>query len=283
MGAPSGRWGTTPGRMGSAPGPGATRPRLPGVMRIAFTRPVSPSLARCELSFVAREPIDLARAEVQHAAYVATLAALGCRVEALPVEPELPDAVFVEDPLLVFDELAVVTRPGAASRRPEAASLEAAVSRYRPVRRIEAPATIDGGDVLRLGRAVYVGGSARSDPAAVAQLGAILAPYGYTVTAVPIRGCLHLKSAVTQVDDATLLVNRAWVDPRAFPGFAVLDVHPDEPHAANVLRVGDSLVYPSAHPRTRERLGARDVHTVDVSELMKAEGAVTCCSVVFEA
>ncbi|HEY6942335.1 dimethylarginine dimethylaminohydrolase family protein [Dokdonella sp.] len=251
---------------------------------IAITRDVSPSLAACELSFVERAPIDLARAVEQHRAYRAALAALGCEVHDLPAQPDFPDAVFVEDVAIVVDELAVMTRPGAASRRDEGASVAPLLARWRTLHAIEAPATLDGGDVLRIGRRVYVGESARTNADGIAQLRAILAPHGYTVHGVPIHGCLHLKSAVTALADDAVLLQPAWVDRDAFAGYRIVEVDPTEEHAANVLRIGDRVVSPACFPRTHARIRAAgiDVVAVDVSELQKAEGAVTCCSVVFE-
>ncbi|HEV8695289.1 MAG TPA: arginine deiminase family protein [Lysobacter sp.] len=252
-------------------------------MRIAITREVSPSLADCELTHVARTPIDIDKANAQHRAYQRTLASLGCRVLTLEAEPMMPDAVFVEDVAVVLDEVAVMTRPGATSRREEGASVAKVLQRYRPLCTIEAPGTIDGGDVLRIGRTLYVGQSGRSNAEGIAQLAGAIAEFGYRVQAVPIRGCLHLKSSVTAVRDDTLLLQPAWVDATSFPGFNIIEVDPDEEHAANVLRIGDSVVMPACFPRTQQRLrdAGIDVVTVDVSELQKAEGATTCCSLVF--
>ncbi|WP_158883866.1 arginine deiminase family protein [Rhodanobacter sp. L36] len=251
-------------------------------MWIAITREVSPAMARCELSFVAREPIDIARAADQHRDYMHALETLGCRVVTLSVQRDLPDSVFVEDVAIVIDELAVMTRPGAESRRPEVASVAAALKKFRPLATIEAPGTIDGGDVMRMGRAFYVGESARSNASGIAQLRALVAPHGYTVQGVPTRGCLHLKSAVTQLSDDTVLLQPDWVDREPFADYRIIDIDPAEPHAANVVRVDDGLLMPASFPRTRERLlGAGfKVISVDVSELQKAEGAVTCCSLL---
>ena len=252
-------------------------------MRIALTRTVSPSLAGCELSFVDRTPIDLERADRQHRDYCRALSLLGCSVVALPSEPERPDAVFVEDTALVFDELALMTRPGAASRREEGATVAPVLSQYRTLHAMQAPGTLDGGDVLRIGRHVFVGQAARSNAEGLAQLQSLLTPHGYTVQGVPTRECLHLKSAVTAVAAGTVLVQPEWVDADVFAGYRVIPVDPDEPHAANALRIGDSVIHPDCFPRTRARLEAAGVQvlTVDVSELQKAEGAVTCCSIVF--
>jgi dimethylargininase len=252
-------------------------------MWTAITREVSPALAGCELSFIPRAPIDVDRASAQHRAYRHALEALGCRVVALPAEPAWPDSVFVEDVAIVLDEVAVLTRPGAASRREEVASVGLELRRHRSVLAIEAPGTIDGGDVLRLGNTLYVGQSARSNPEGIAQLEVLLGGYGYAVQGVMTRGCLHLKSAVTQLDDTTLLMQPAWVDRERFAGFRLIEVDPAEPHAANVVRVGDALLMPASFPRTQRRLveAGFKVTAVDVSELQKAEGAVTCCSLLF--
>lgn len=251
-------------------------------MPIAITREVSPALAACELSFVARTPIDVARAQAQHEAYCAALRNLGCTVVQLPAEANLPDSVFVEDVALAFDELAIATRPGAVSRREEGMRVLAELARHRPLRAIEAPATLDGGDVLRIGKRVFVGASARSSADAVVQLQNLLAEHGYTVERVALRDCLHLKSAVTEVAADTVLINPNWVDVAPFAGYRRIEIDPREEHAANTLLCNGGLVYPDCFPRTRERLEAAGlrVHPVDVSELQKAEGAVTCCSIL---
>ena len=252
-------------------------------MWIAVTREVSPALGDCELSYISRAAIDVARAGRQHQDYQRALEVLGCRLVTLPAEPAWPDSVFVEDVAIVLDEVAFVTRPGALSRRAEVASVAAALRGYRPVLAIEAPGSLDGGDVLRLGRTLHVGQSARSNAQGIGQLRELLAGHGYAVHGVATRGCLHLKSAVTQLDDDTLLLQPAWVDREQFAGFRIIEVDPGEPHAANVLRIGDALLMPASFPRTRQRLldAGFEVTAVDVSELQKAEGATTCCSLVF--
>lgn len=252
-------------------------------MNIAITRGVSAGIAACELTHLERQAIDLDRARAQHRAYEEALARAGCRVESLPALDDLPDSVFVEDVAIVLDEIAVITRPGAESRRPESAQMAPVLSNYRRVTFIQAPGTLDGGDVLRLGRRIYVGRSGRSDDGGIEQFQAVVWPYGYTVTPVPVTGCLHLKSAVTEVAPGVVLVNPAWVDAAAFGDVRVMEIDADEPYAANGLLVGNRLIYPTSFPRTRRRLEAAgiDVDAVDVSELQKAEGAVTCCSLVF--
>lgn len=249
---------------------------------IAITREVSRSLARCELSFVERAPIDFALACKQHRRYRDALAALGCDVAGLPADDDHPDAVFVEDVAVVVDEVAVMTRPGAPSRRGEGAAVAAALAKHRPLRTIEAPGTLDGGDVLRIGRRVFVGESARSNADGIAQLRTILAAYGYIVEGVAVQGCLHLKSAVTALDDETVLLQPAWIDRAAFAAYRIVEIDPAELHAANALRVGESVISPACFPRTHARIRGAGVGVVavDVSELQKAEGAVTCCSLL---
>jgi dimethylargininase len=246
---------------------------------------VPPSISRCELTHLARAPIDHARAVEQHAAYERALTRLGCRVERLPDLPDLPDSVFVEDTAIVLDDIAVVARPGAESRREEVPSVVAALRAYRDVAFIDPPGTLDGGDALVEGHRVYIGASGRTNAEAVRQLAALLAPYDYTVVPVPVRGCLHLKSAVTVAADATLIVNPDWIDVAAFEDVQLIHVDPSEPMAANVLRVGHVTLCPSACPRTRARLEARGITTeaLDASELAKAEGALTCCSLILRA
>ena len=254
-------------------------------MLLALTRPVPPSIVDCELTHLTREPIDVARAEAQHGDYETLLERLGCTVERLPEASDLPDSVFVEDTAVVLDEVAVIGRPGATSRRGETESVAKALAEHRPLRCIEAPATLDGGDVLRLGQRVFVGLSARTNRDGVEQLSALLSPFGYDVVGVQVRGALHLKSAVTAVADETVLLNPDWCDAGHFRSFRRIEVHPAEPFGANALPVDDVLVYSAAAPRTRERLQKAGfaVETVDVSELAKAAAGVTCCSLIFYA
>lgn len=250
---------------------------------VAITRQVSPAFANCALTHLARQPIDVNLARAQHRQYEDCLVALGCELDRLPAEPDLPDSVFVEDTALVLDELAIITRPGADSRKPETASIEKALEPHRKLHTIQAPGTLDGGDILRVGKTIYVGLSSRSNPAAIEQMESILQPYGYTVKGVAMRGCLHLKSAVTQVAQDILLINRDWVDASTFGQMQLIKVDAAEPSAGNALLVGETIIYPASYPRTLKRLKERSipVMTVDVSELAKAEGAVTCCSLIF--
>jgi len=252
-------------------------------MLIAITREVSPAIANCELTHLEREPIDAARAAAQHHEYESCLEQLGCQVQRLPVEPTLPDSVFVEDAAIVLEEIAVITRPGAASRRPEIESVARALVVYRPLAFIESPGTLDGGDVLRLGKKLFVGLTQRTNQEGIRQLATLLAPFGYEVRAISIADCLHLKTAVTQVADDTLLINQDWIDASMFTGWKLIDVDAAEPFAANALLIGGAVIYPTTFSATRAKLERHKINVlpVEVSELGKAEGGVTCCSLIF--
>ena len=250
---------------------------------IAIVRPVPDSIGSCELTHVERTPIDLEAARCQHQHYTETLADLGCEIVMLPPLHEYPDSVFVEDPAFVLDELAIIARSGAESRRGEAESVAEALALHRRCHTIQAPGCIDGGDVILLGRTLYVGHSSRTNSEAHGQLHTTLDPLGYTVRIVPLQDCLHLKTGATAISDDVVLCNPAWVPPSTFEGIRVVESHPDEPFSANVVRVGTTLVADSAWKRTNERLvqAGFDVAEVHLGELTKAEGSVTCSSIVF--
>jgi dimethylargininase len=241
-------------------------------------------MARCELTHLPREAIDLELAAAQHAAYEEALTGLGFTILQLEAEPALPDSVFVEDAAVVLDEVAIITRPGAPARRPETVRVAEALSSLRRLAEIVEPGTLDGGDVLRLGTRLFVGQSGRTNGEGIHQLRDLVAPCGYTVLAVPVDGCLHLKSAVTQVAADMLLVNTDWVPVAAFHGWRLIEVDPREPYAANALLAAGSVLYPASCPHTAARLRAHgiDVRPLDISEISKAEGAVTCCSLLIE-
>jgi len=257
-------------------------------MLLAFTRSVSPEIARCELTHLARTPIDYARAVSEHDEYEDLLRRLGCRVERLPDAPELPDSVFVEDTAVVFDDVAVIARPGASSRQAEVDAMAAALEPYRRLEFIEAPGTLDGGDVLVTPRRVFVGLSGRTNEDGMRQLASHIAPSGFEVIGVPVAGCLHLKSAVTLLGlppkggRTLLLINPAWIDSAHFSGFELIEIDPAEPAAANVLSLGDTVICAAEFPHTRRRIEAKGLVTASVpaGELAKAEGGVTCCSVL---
>ena len=251
-------------------------------MLMAITREVSASINNCELSFHARKPIDVAKAIAQHKAYQDCLTELGVRVISLPAEPELPDSVFVEDPAVLVDEVAVITIMGTPSRRPEVRSIADALSGYLPLKFLSEPATLDGGDVLRIGRRVFAGLSERTNREGVSQLRDVLGAFDYEVQPVEVRGCLHLKSACSYIGNDTILVNRSWIDGERFRRFQLLDVPDEESAAANALLIKNVVIIPASFPKTRALLEERGfrVRTIDLSELQKAEAGVTCGSLI---
>jgi dimethylargininase len=251
-------------------------------MPVAITRAVSATINECQLSYKTREPIDVAGARRQHRAYEQALESLGVRIQQLPALDQFPDAVFVEDPAIILDELAVICTPGVASRAAEGAAIEAAVAQHRPIQRIEGAGTLDGGDVVRIGRDLYVGRSKRTNDEGIAQLSAMLRPFDYSVTAVAVHGALHLKTACTYAGRDTLLANPEWADVSAFRGVRLLTT--PEPWGASVLEVNNVLVMPTMYSATRAVLERAGFSTlpVDISELQKAEGGCTCLSLVIQ-
>src|SRR5215208_3333855 len=253
-------------------------------MVIAITREISPRFNECEITHIERTPIDLDRARVQHHDYVNALKQVGCTVIELSAEADLPDSVFVEDTAFILPEVALITRPGADSRKPETESIIPALSPYIKLVYLREPATVDGGDVLVLGKNIYVGLSSRSNREAIDQLNEMLHHQGYQALGVELHDCLHLKSAVTRLDDKTLLINKNWVDTQHFQDFEWIEVDPTEPYAANCLPIRETVIFPTSFPKTRAKLEERGykIVAVDVSELAKAEGAVTCCSLIIQ-
>jgi dimethylargininase len=254
-------------------------------MLTAITRGVSPAIVNCELTFVQRAPINFTKAVEQHAAYERALRHFGARVVSLPAEPSLADSMFVEDPAWVLDELAVIFPLGTESRRGEAELLAKALSPYRQLKYVRLPGTMEGGDILRIGRRIFAGLSKRTNAEGIRQLQSIVEPHGYQVTVVPVNGCLHLKSAVTSLGGNMLLANRAWFDSSGMEDYEWIDVAPEEPHAANALAFGNTVILPASFPLTGARIAARgfEVMPLDISELQKAESGLTCSSLLFEA
>lgn len=258
--------------------------KQPGDGLFAITRPVSTSIAACELTHLDRSVIDVERARAEHRIYEDTLEALGCTLIRLSEAPDLPDSVFVDDTAVVLNELAIITHPGAASRRGELVAVAEALGRFRSLVWIQPPATLDGGDVFVVGRQIFAGRSTRTNDAGIEQLRSIVTPFRYVVHAVDVSGCLHLETAVSAIASDTLIIQPAWVKNAQLGGFRCVEVDPDEPFAANTIRLGDVLIRAAEYPRTNDRLAAQgfDIVTVPAAELARAEGGVTCCSILFE-
>jgi dimethylargininase len=250
----------------------------------AITHTVSPNISKCELTFVDRSPIDFGLATYQHQEYCAALERLGVRVTVLAENESYPDCCFVEDTAVVVNELAVICSMGAPSRRGETKLIERELSKYRETIRIALPATIDGGDVLTIGKKVFVGQSSRTSAEGIEALTRILGPLNYRVMPVSTKGSLHFKSACTAIDDETLFVNPDWVELGQLIGFRLIHTPPDEPASANVLRIGKTVCVQEGFPGAAEllaRAGHR-VEVIDTSELRKAEAGLTCSSIIFE-
>lgn len=223
---------------------------------------------------------DLSRMLAQHAAYANALRALGLEVELLEPLAGFPDAYFVEDVAVVVPELAVVTRPGALSRRGEADAIGPVLARHRPLARLEEPATLDGGDVLIAGRNVFIGLSARTNEEGATQLARLLEPHGYRARTVPVRSGLHLKSSVSWLGDETLLIGERLAGRPEFRAFRRLVVEPAEEAACNTLLLNGTLLTPGGFAKTRRQLEGTGLPVVelDVSEARKMDGGLTCMS-----
>lgn len=252
-------------------------------MLCAITHLPSPKLQECELTFLESEPISMEKANEQHKSYCAMLERCGANVIVLDENVACPDSVFVEDPIIVFDEVAVLTSMGVASRRAESEAMEKIFSQYRTIKSISLPAKIEGGDVLKIGKKIFVGESPRTNREGIAALEAIIAPLGYAVFLVKVTGCLHLKTGATALDEKTILINSRWVDAKGFEGFRLIDVPSEEPFGANVLKIGETLCMNEAFPKSIalvKSLGYT-VDSTNISEFVKAEAGLTCMSVPF--
>ncbi len=250
----------------------------------ALTHKVSPRIAECEVTFVDRAPINLQLAGRQHDDYCAALKKLGVIVKELSENESYPDSCFVEDTAIVVDELAIICSMGVSSRRGETGLIERELSKYRDIAHISLPATIEGGDVLRIGKKIFIGQSSRTNREGIEELARILGPYGYRVVPVRTKGSLHLKSACTAIDEETLFVNPDWAELDAFRGFNLVYTPAEEPWSANILRVGATVCVQAGFPRAIELIErvAERVEIIDISELRKAEAGLTCSSIIFE-
>lgn len=254
-----------------------------GSRYVAITRDISSSIDRCELTHLARQKINVELAHEQHAGYRECLRQLGAMVVRLPASDHHPDATFVEDTAVIMDEGAVICSMGTPSRRDEPESVCRHLERYRRTYQIDSHASIEGGDVLKIGRVFLIGRSTRTNDAGIEAFRRIVEPWGYSVTPVPVAGSLHLKTAVCALDERRCLLNPDWIDTSEMSQFELWEVPSSEPFAANILRIGNHIVVAQHHPRTAELLSHQgyEVTTVDVSELAKAEAGLTCLSLVF--
>jgi dimethylargininase len=253
---------------------------------IAFTRAVSPRLADCELTHLVRTRIDVEIALAQHTVYETALAAAGFEIRRLPPLDDAPDGVFVEDTAVILGRHAIITRPGAASRRGETVSTADGLGGCMEVHRLS-DGSLDGGDVLLIDRTLYVGASLRTDAAGIDALRAAAGPLGYTTVAVELRDCLHLKTCATlagrdAAGDLVVIVDPRFVDPAVFADVQTVLVRPGDGAAANAVCAIDTLLVAAGYPRARAALAARGFAPIeiDTSEFRKAEAALTCLSLL---
>jgi len=249
----------------------------------ALTRGVSKNIAACELTYRSREEIDCVKAGLQLQQYCELLRQWGVDVMAVPASPSHPDCCFVQDTAIVLDEVCVVASMGAATRWGETDDVERLLSDYRPVRRIFRPATLDGGDVVQVGRRLFVGLSTRTNLQGHDALRAIVEPLGYEVVPVIIHGGLHLTTGCGVINDDTVILNPRWLDASAFTGLRRLQVPDTEPWAANTIRIDENVCVEAGAPRTFDLVQpyAGNVETLDISEFRKAEGSLSCLSIIF--
>lgn len=252
-------------------------------MLIALTHVISPNINKCELSFINRNPINFNLAVAQHEKYCDILREEGLKVIEMSINSEYPDSTFVEDTAVVVDEVAVMANMGAETRRGEVPGVESELKKYRDIFYIKHPATLDGGDVLKVGRDIYVGITPRTNNLGAESLASALKPLGYNVRPVTVKGCLHFKSACTAIDNHTLLVNPDCIDLKDFEGFKIVNIDESEPWAANTLWINNAVYIHAGFMKTAEllqKLGF-SVKTIDISELLKAESGLTCSSIIF--
>ncbi len=252
-------------------------------MYIALMREVSPSIANCEVTNITGRPIDPQQAAKEHESYAQCLRDLGYKIHMIEADENLPESSFIEDTAIVLDEIAVIAHPGASSRRGETKAVSEALSIYRDLDFIGESGTLDGGDVLKVGRVIYAGKSCRSSAVGIGRLREIVRRYDYEVISVPVNGCLHLKTAASLVADDTLLINPQWVNPDDFRDLELVTVDPSEPYGANSLMVEGGIIYSISYPNTRRKLDGMglNVEAIDITELSKAEGNISCCCIPF--
>lgn len=251
---------------------------------IAITRGVSRRIDACQLTHRSREEVNYEKACFQLEQYCALLDTWGVHLLPVVASDSHPDCCFVQDTAVVLDEVCVIASMGADTRRGEVAEVEKLVAPFRKIRHILSPATLDGGDVVQFGKRLFVGLSTRTNARGIAALAAIVERFGYTVIPVVVNGGLHLTTGCGIVNDETVLLNPRWLDAFAFSGLRQLYVPEDEPWAANTIRVDNNVCLEKGAPRTVDLVQpyAGNIATLDISEFRKAEGSLSCLSLIFK-
>ena len=250
----------------------------------AITRGVSRRIAACQLTYRSREEVNYEKATSQLERYCELLRKWNVDLLPLTASDSYPDCCFVQDTAVVLDEVCVIASMGAPARLGEVSEVEKAVAHFRKIRRIFAPATLDGGDVVQFGKRLFVGLSTRTNARGIAALASIVEAFGYTVVPVAVNGGLHLTTGCGIVNDETVLLNPRWLDASAFKGLRQLHVSEEEPWAANTIRVENSVCLEEGVPMTRELVEpyVGSIDTLDISEFRKAEGSLSCLSLIFK-
>ena len=250
----------------------------------AITRGVSRRIAACQLTYRCREAINYDKAAAQLDRYCGLLRDWGVDLMPLAASDAYPDCCFVQDTAVVLDEVCVIASMGARSRLGEVSEVEKLIAPFRTIRRIFSPATLDGGDVVQFGKRLFVGLSSRTNRDGLVALSQIVESFGYTVVPVTVNGGLHLTTGCGIVNDDTVLLNPRWLDADAFSDLRQLHVPEEEPWAANTIRVGNAVCLEAGAPRTLELVQphARIIDTLDISEFRKAEGSLSCLSLIFK-
>lgn len=249
----------------------------------AIVREVPDAYAECLTLEAIEVPIDVPKAREQHAHFCAILAGLGLEVTRLEADESLPDCCFIEDTAVLVDDLAILTNPGAPSRIKEVEAVEQALRGIKPLAKILPPGTLDGGDVLVIGKTIYIGQSTRTNEAGIRQFAALVEPNGYTVVSVPVSGLLHLKSAVTYLGNGQVILAPAYVDPSYFKEYHLLKLSEAEAYCANCLNVNGTILMPEGYEQVKkqiENLGF-PVIELDMSEFKKGDGALTCKALLY--
>lgn len=249
----------------------------------AIVRGVPDSFQNCITTFHGKPEINIGLAKQQHREYSRTLSSLGLTVIRLRADNTLPDCCFTEDTAIVVDELAIITIPGAPGRIPETIVIEKELSAFKTIVHIKQPGTIDGGDVLKIGKTIFIGASARTNQEGIRQVATIVKPLGYGVVPVKIKDTLHLKSVCTYLGRGCILLAQGYFDDTAFSEYDKVVVPKEEEYCANCLVIKGNVLIPRGFPRTKELIGKNGfpVIELDMSEIEKAEGALTCLSVIF--
>lgn len=253
-------------------------------MLIALTHTVSPNIMNGEVTFIDRKAVNYDLAVQQHDIYCQALSDCGAEVKKLSVNLNSPDSCFVEDTAIIFDEVAIITSMGISSRQHESKTIAPELDRYREIIHIELPAIIEGGDVLQIGRRVYVGLSRRTNIQGVHKLAQILKQWDYEIIPVELKNCLHLKTACTAISEEIILLNPQWVEPETFSDYKVLSVPKEEMWAANTIRVGDRILLQHGFPRTLELVSRNHnaLEILNISEFSKIEAGLSCLSLIFQ-